>query len=415
MLELLAPAGNFERFETALLYGADAFYLAGKEFGLRAFAGNFTNEEIERACSLAHEKNKKVYVTMNVIARDADFDGIDEYAQFLLDVKVDGVIVSDVGVIYYLRQHFPALDIHVSTQANVINSQSAKFFADLGVKRIVLARELSLEQIKEIRRNIPQEVELEAFVHGAMCISYSGRCLLSNYLKNRDANHGECVQPCRWKYYVREEKRNDLMEVEEDERGTYLFSSKDLCLIDHLKELEDAGVYSLKIEGRMKTAYYVATVVNAYRKAIDMLPSSPTEELKRELTKMSHRKYITGFFDGTWGDDFTETEKMTQDFDFVGFVTGSGDGYINVNQRNLMKIGDEIEILSPNENHFNKTFVIDEILDEEGNRLERANIAEQKIKIKCPFALEYGDILRKENKKWFSLLFLGIEFWNGMC
>lgn len=399
MLELLAPAGNFERFETALLYGADAFYLAGKEFGLRAFAGNFSNEEIERACTLAHEKNKKVYVTMNVIARDADFNGIDEYAQFLLDAKVDGVIVSDVGVIYYLRKNFPALDIHVSTQANVINSQSAKFFADLGVKRIVLARELSLEQIKEIRKNIPNDVELEAFVHGAMCISYSGRCLLSNYLKNRDANHGECVQPCRWKYYVREEKRNDLMEVEEDERGTYLFSSKDLCLIDHLKELEDAGVYSLKIEGRMKTAYYVATVVNAYRKAIDMLPSSPTEEIKRELTKMSHRKYITGFFDGTWGDDFTEKEKMTQDFDFVGFVTGNENGYINVNQRNLMKIGDEIEILSPNKNHFNKKFIIDEILDEEGNNLERANIAEQKIKIKCPFALEYGDILRKENKK----------------
>jgi len=399
MLELLAPAGNFERFETALLYGADAFYLAGKEFGLRAFAGNFSNEEIAKACQMAHEKNKKVYVTMNVIARDADFNGIDEYAQVLLDAKVDGVIVSDVGVIYYLRNKFPDLDIHVSTQANVINSQSAKFFADLGVKRIVLARELSIEQIKEIRKNIPDEVELEAFVHGSMCISYSGRCLLSNYLKNRDANHGECVQPCRWKYYVREEKRNDLMEVQEDEKGTYLFSSKDLCLIDHLKELEDAGVYSLKIEGRMKTAYYVATVVNAYRRAIDMLPNKPTEEIKRELTKMSHRKYITGFFDGTWGDDFTEQEKITQDFDFVGFVTGNEKGYINVNQRNFMKIGDELEILSPNNDHFNKKFTIKEILDEEGNSLEKANVAEQKIRIRCPYPLEYGDILRKENKK----------------
>ncbi len=399
MLELLAPAGNFERFETALLYGADAFYLAGKEFGLRAFAGNFSNEEIAKACQMAHEKNKKVYVTMNVIARDADFNGIDEYAQVLLDAKVDGVIVSDVGVIYYLRNKFPDLDIHVSTQANVINSQSAKFFADLGVKRIVLARELSIEQIKEIRKNIPDDVELEAFVHGSMCISYSGRCLLSNYLKNRDANHGECVQPCRWKYYVREEKRNDLMEVQEDERGTYLFSSKDLCLIDHLKELEEAGVYSLKIEGRMKTAYYVATVVNAYRRAIDMLPNKPTEEIKRELTKMSHRKYITGFFDGTWGDDFTEQEKITQDFDFVGFVTGNENGYINVNQRNFMKLGEEVEILSPNDDHFNKKFTIEEILDEDGNMLEKANVAEQKIRIKCPYALEYGDILRKENKK----------------
>ena len=399
MLELLAPAGTFERFETALRFGADAFYLAGKKFGMRAFAGNFTNEEIEKACSLAHEKGKKVYVTLNVIARDADFVGLDEYVSFLIKAKVDAVIVSDVGVIYYLRQHFPQLDIHISTQANVINSQSAKFFADLGAKRIVLARELSLEQIKEIRKNLPKEVELEAFVHGSMCMSYSGRCMLSNYLKNRDANYGECVQPCRWKYFVREEKRNDLMEVQEDERGTYIFSSKDLCLVDHLKELEEAGVYSLKVEGRMKTAYYVATVINAYRKAIDMLPNPPTEEIKRELSKMSHRKYITAFFDGSWGDDFTEQEKITQDFDFVGFVTGSENGYINVNQRNFMKIGDEIEILSPTKEFFNKRFVIEEILDEEGSSLEKANIAEQKIRIKCPFALEYGDILRKENKK----------------
>ena len=399
MLELLAPAGNFERFETGLLYGADAFYLAGKELGMRAFAGNLSNEEIEKACSIAHEKGKKVYVTINVVARDDDFVGLDDYVRFLIKAKVDAVIVSDVGVIYYLRQKFPQLDIHVSTQANVINSQSAKFFADLGVKRIVLARELSLEQIKQIRKNIPKEVELEAFVHGSMCMSYSGRCMLSNYLKNRDANHGECVQPCRWKYYVREEKCNDLMEVQEDERGTYIFSSKDLCLVDYLKELEEAGVYSLKIEGRMKTAYYVATVVNAYRKAIDLLPQKPTDEIKRELSKMSHRKYITAFFDGSWGDDFTEQEKITQDFDFVGFVTGSKDGYINVNQRNFMKLGDEIEILSPNSEHFNKRFIIEEILDEEGNNLEKANIAEQKIRIKCPYALAYGDILRKENKK----------------
>ena len=398
MLELLAPAGNYERFETGLLYGADAFYLAGKSFGLRAFAGNFSDEEIKKACKVAHEKGKKIYVTLNIVAKDEDFEGLDEYAQTLVDAKVDGVIVSDVGIIYYLRQNFPSLDVHVSTQANVINSKSAKFFADLGVKRIVLARELSLEQIKNIRKNLPKEVELEAFVHGSMCISYSGRCLLSNYLKCRDANHGECVQPCRWKYYVREEKRNDSMEVEEDERGTYIFSSKDLCLIDHLKELEDAGVNSLKIEGRMKTAYYVATVVNAYRKAIDMLPNKPTEEIKNELTKMSHRKYITGFFDGTWGDDFTEQEKITQDYDFVGFVTGNKDGYILVNQRNFMKIGDEIEILSPNNDVFNKTFTITEILDENNEQLEKANIAEQKIKIKCPYPLTYGDILRKKVK-----------------
>ena len=399
MLELLAPAGSYERFETGLLYGADAFYLAGKEFGLRAFAGNFSNEEIEKACKLAHEKGKKVYVTMNVVAKDADFEGVDNYVSFLIKSKVDAVIVSDVGLISYLRENFPELDIHVSTQANVINSYSANFFAKMGVKRIVLARELSLTQIKEIRKNLPDEVELEMFVHGSMCMSYSGRCMLSNYLKNRDANHGECVQPCRWKYYVREEKRDDLMEVQEDERGTYIFSSKDLCLIDYLKELEGAGVYSLKVEGRMKSAYYVATVINAYRKAIDMLPLKPNDEIKRELSKMSHRKYITGFYDGTWGDDFVEQEKMTQDFDFVGFVTGNEEGYIKVNQRNFMKIGDKIEILSPNSAYFNKTFIIDEILDEENNRLEKANIAEQKIKIRCQYPLEYGDILRKENKK----------------
>lgn len=394
-MELLAPAGNYEKFKAALNFGADAVYLSGKKFGLRAFAGNFTNEEIHSACAEAHALNKKVYVTLNIVAKDEDFKGLDEYLDFLQEARVDGVIVSDVGLIYYIRQYAPNLDVHVSTQANVINSMSAKFFADLGVKRIVLARELNIQQIKDIRKNLDPKVELEVFVHGAMCISYSGRCLLSNYFTGRDSNHGECVQCCRWKYTVKETSREDENEVQEDERGTYIFNSKDMNLINHLQELKDAGVDSFKIEGRMKSMFYVATVVNAYRKAINILPNKPNKQLNDELLKISHRRYTTGFMFGADDKEYLEDSMPIQSSEFVAVVLGMKDDRIVLEQRNNFKNGAKLEVLSPTDN-FLKEIEVADLRNEEGNEISVANVAKQVVSIKSNgLTLNPGDILRR--------------------
>ena len=395
-MELLAPAGNFEKFETALYFGADAIYLSGKAFGLRAFAGNFSDEEIALATKKAHKLGKKVYVTVNIVAKDQDFVGLDDYLKVLVDAKVDAVIVSDVGLIAYIREKAPTLNIHVSTQANVINSYSAKFFADMGVTRIVLARELSLQDIKNIRKNLDKKVELECFVHGAMCISYSGRCLLSNYFTGRDSNHGACVQCCRWKYMVREVSREDENEVQEDERGTYIFNSKDMNLVNHLQELKDAGVDSFKIEGRMKSAYYVATVVNAYRKAIDSLPNKPTKDILEELEKTSHRRYTTGFMFNSDDKEFLEDSMPVQTSEFIAVVKGEKDGRLLIEQRNHFKNGDTLEILSPDDKLFKKTIKIEDMQDEEGDKVEVANVAKQILSVKSNgLNLHDGDILRK--------------------
>lgn len=395
-MELLAPAGNYEKFKTALYFGADAVYLSGKNFGLRAFAGNFTNEEILRACREAHSLNKKVYVTLNILAKDIDFVNLNEYLDFLTSAKVDGVIASDVGIIYHIRKYAPNLDVHVSTQANVTNSASANFFADMGVKRIVLARELSLGEIKEIRKNLDKSVELEAFVHGAMCISYSGRCLLSNYFTGRDSNHGECVQCCRWKYTVKETSREDENEVQEDERGTYIFNSKDMNLINYLNELKEAGVDSLKIEGRMKSVYYVATVVNAYKKALKMLPNKPTKEICDELEKTSHRRYTTGFLLGDDDKEFLETSNPVQKSEFMGVVVKEENKRLYLEQRNNIKNGYVLQVLSPNDDVFNKEFVVEDMQNEDGEKIEVANVAKQIISIKSPgLKLNAGDIVRK--------------------
>lgn len=398
-MELLAPAGNYEKFKTALHFGADAVYLAGKKFGLRAFAGNFSDEEILSACREAHDLGKKVYITLNIVAKESDFEGLSEYLSLLQKAKVDGVIVSDLGIISYMRKNFPELDVHVSTQANVNNSLTAKLFADMGCKRIVLARELSLEEIRNIRKNLDPKVELEVFAHGAMCISYSGRCLLSNYLIGRDANHGACVQACRWKYTIKEMSRENEMEIQEDDRGTYILNSKDLCLINHLKELEDAGVASCKIEGRMKSPYYVGTVVNAYRKALDMLPKVATSDLYFELEKTSHRKFTTGFVFGADDKEFLEASMPVQTHEFMALVLGMSGDRILLEQRNNFREGDVLEILSPNSEVFNKQIVAKDILDEEGNRISVANKAQQKISISaCGFKLCEGDILRKKSE-----------------
>ena len=394
-MELLAPAGNMEKLKTALYFGADAIYLAGKAYGLRAFAGNFEREELIEAVKLAHEMNKKVYVTVNIVAHNRDFENLEEYLKFLYDIGVDAIIVSDIGIINLARKVVKNLEIHVSTQANITNKYAAKFFCDLGVKRLVLARELSLEEIREIREYIPKEVELETFVHGAMCISYSGRCLLSNYLRHRDSNCGACVQACRWAYTIKEIKSNDEYEIQEDSRGTYILNSKDLCLIEHLKELIDAGITSFKVEGRMKSVYYVANVTNAYRRALDNL-ENPNFDLIAEVKKSSHRNYTTGFYFNEGERECLEQSLPVSTHDFVGVVLhNTQDDVTIVEQRNMFKVGDELEILSPTDN-FNKIVKVLEIKDEEGNDVVEARKVQQKLFVKLGIKLNAGDILRKK-------------------
>ncbi len=396
-MELLAPAGNYEKFLTALHFGADAVYLAGNRFGLRAFAGNFSDEEIKKAVALAHSLKKKVYVTLNIIAHDADFEGLKEYLLFLQnEAKVDAVIVADIGIMQFVRINAPLLDIHLSTQANIINSYSANFFAELGVKRLILARELSLKEIANIRKNLSPKVQIEVFVHGAMCMAYSGRCLLSNYLSGRDSNHGECVQACRWKYYVREVSREDELEVEEDDKGSYIFNSRDLNMLPYLKELKDAGVDSIKIEGRMKSSFYVATVVNAYRMALDILPKKPTEEICEELMKASHRRYTTGFYFDETNRQYQEDSTPVQNSEFVALVTSDGDGKtVEVEMRNKFSVGDTLEILSPDKKTFNKKLRVEKIISSNGESVDSVKKVQEKVVINCPYLLKKGDILRR--------------------
>ena len=389
MVELLAPAGTFLKLKTAFKFGADAVYFAGKKFGLRAFAGNFEDDEIEKAVNYAHSLNKKVYITVNILAHEADFDGLKEYIEYLDKIGVDAVIVADVGIIKLIRDVAPNLDIHVSTQANVTNSYSAKFFQDMGVKRIVLARELSIEEIKKIHEAVP-DMELEAFVHGAMCISYSGRCLLSNYFTGRDSNRGACVQACRWEYTITEKSRQgQQFPIEEDERGTYILNSKDLCMIKHLKELEEAGVCSFKIEGRMKSEYYVACTVNAYRRAIN------GEDVDiSELEKSSHRLFTTGFYFGEKDKECFTSSSPVQTHEFMALVLEDAkDGYVKIEQRNRFKVGDTLEVLSPDEN-FNKKIKITEIKNLKGELIDDAKKVQEMLLLKTDLHLKEGDILR---------------------
>ena len=392
-MELLAPAGNFDKLVAAVHFGADAVYFSGKRYGLRAFAGNFDDEEIIKAMNFLHEHDKKGYITLNIVANDSDFDNLDKYLNLLVNAKVDGLIVSDVGLIYYIRKNFPSLNVHVSTQANINNSYSAKFFADMGVTRIVLARELNLKQIKEIYDNVGNKVELEAFGHGAMCISYSGRCLLSNYMAGRDSNRGACVQACRWEYAIREVNKNEEYPIEQDARGTYILNSKDLCMIEHIKELENAGVYSLKIEGRMKSDYYVASVVNAYRRAID--GKNDLQTLKFELEKTSHRRYTTGFYFNSNDKEYLESSMPVQTAVFVAkVIEDSKNGMAKLEMRNRFKINDELEILSP-DNTFLKKIKIEKIIDSKGEEINDCKKVQEIVLVNCPYQLKEGDILRK--------------------
>ena len=402
-VELLAPAGNFSKLKTALYYGADAVYVGGKNFSLRAFSDNFSFEELKEAVLYTHNLGKKIYVTVNVYAKNCDFESLKTYLPYLYDIGVDGVIVSDPGVIYIAKQVAPKLELHLSTQANTQNKFSAKFWEEQGVKRIVLARELSLSEIKEIKDEL-NGTELEAFIHGAMCISYSGRCLLSGYLTGRDGNRGECVQACRWNYAIKEvNKEESYYPIEEDERGTYILNSKDLNLLDYIGEMIYSGVNSFKIEGRMKGEYYLATVINAYRRAIDeyykvgsTYKNNPLYQA--ELKKTFHRAFTTAYAFGKNDDTVNyENSQSTGDSLFIASVLGYDNekGAILVEMRNRFKVGDVLEVLSPSDN-FNKKIVVTKIETENGEDIKDAKIVQQKLLIFTDIKLNCGDILRRD-------------------
>lgn len=400
--ELLAPAGNMEKLKMALLYGADAVYLGGKAFGLRAFGGNFTNEELQEAVDFAHKLGKKIYVTVNIFPHNSDIAKLPAYLTFLNEIKVDAILVADLGVFTLAKEYAPDVELHISTQANNTNWVAVNAWAELGASRVVLAREMSLEEIKEIREKC--SVELEMFVHGAMCISYSGRCLMSNYLTGRDANRGSCAQPCRWNYALVEEKRpGQYFPVLEDERGTYIFNSKDMCLLPYLPDVIASGVDSLKIEGRMKSVHYAASVVKAYREAIDSYFAAPEQfEVKKEwveeLDKVSHRAYTTGFYYGrpTEKDQIYGTSSYTQTSDFVGLVLDYDEktGFATVEQRNNMKVGQEIEIFQPHLAGYRQ--ILQEMYNDEGEAIQVAPHPQQIVKIRMDKPVEPYGILRRD-------------------
>lgn len=402
--ELLIPASSLEVLKTAVIYGADAVYIGGEMYGLRAKAKNFSMEDMKAGIAFAHEHGKKVYVTANIVAHNYDLDGVREYFKELKEIGPDALIISDPGVFMIAREEVPEIEIHISTQANSTNYMTYQFWHAQGATRVVAARELSLAELKEIRNNIPDELEIEAFVHGAMCISHSGRCLLSNYFTGRDANHGACTHPCRWKYAVMEESRpGEYLPVYENERGTYIFNSKDLCMVEHIPELIDAGIDSLKIEGRMKTALYVATVARTYRKALDDFAIS--EEHYREnmdyyhseISKCTYRQFTTGFYFGKTDENsqIYTSNTYEKEYTYIGIVQGMNDkGMVELEQRNKFSIGETIEIMVPTGE--NETVTVRSIEDEDGVFMESAPHPKQKIFVDFGRAIPVGYLLRRK-------------------
>lgn len=393
--ELLAPAGSFEKLKTALNFGADAVYLGGKSFSLRSFSENFTAEELREGIRYAHERGRKVYVTVNIFAKNADFPALSDTLAYLQEIGADAALVTDPGVFSLAKKVAPKLNLHISTQANTTNQYAAKFWQEQGAERVVLARELSLAEIAQIHAYCP-DLQLEAFIHGAMCISYSGRCLLSNYLAGRDSNRGACVQACRWKYTVRAQREESAqggeLEVQEDERGTYLLNSKDLNMLPYLDELAKAGVCSFKIEGRMKSSYYLATVVNAYRRVLDGTLS--VTEAQAELKKVAHRAFTAAYALGENAETVNYTDSQESGTrEYVADVLEGGDCPL-IQMRNRFRAGEELEILSPSDS-FNRRFTVQEMKDEQGNTVADAKLVMQKLQLRCPYPLAKGDILRK--------------------
>ena len=402
-IELLAPAGDLEKLKMAIIYGADAVYLGGEAFGMRKASKNFTLQDIQEGVRFAHERGKKVYVTLNIVPHDRDMEGLEEYALDLERIGVDAFIVSDPGMFTVIRRTTPDMEIHISTQASVTNYETIMFWYNLGVRRIVLARELSFQEIETITEKLPEDLDIEAFVHGAMCMSYSGRCLISNYMTGRDANMGDCAQPCRYKYHVVEEKRpGEYFPIEEHEEGTFLFNSKDLCMIEHLPQVIGSGIMSLKIEGRVKSSYYVATVIRSYRMALDAYLEDPENYQYNpawldEIKKVSHRDFTTGFFfkkPGTEDHGYTHSSYI-RGYDFVGMVLDydKETGLATVEQRNRMFLGDEIEIFGPGKDYFVQK--IQEMWDNEGNEIEVAPHPQQIIKIRTDQEVQRFDLIRK--------------------
>ena len=402
--ELLIPASSLEVLKIAVIYGADAVYIGGEAFGLRAKAKNFSMEEIREGIAFAHAHDVKVYITANILAHNGDLDGVREYFAELREIKPDALIISDPGVYMIAKEVCPEIERHISTQANNTNYGTYRFWYEQGAKRVVSARELSLAEIREIRANIPDDLEIETFIHGAMCISYSGRCLLSNYFTGRDANQGACTHPCRWKYAVVEEKRpGEYLPVYENERGTYIFNSKDLCMIEHIPELMESGIDSFKIEGRMKTALYVATVARTYRRAIDDYKQSP--ELYREhmawyqeqISNCTYRQFTTGFFFGKPSDEaqIYDNNTYVKEYTYLGIVGEQNEeGLYRVEQRNKFSVGESIEVMKPD--GANITVTVQRIVDEEGNDMESAPHPKQVLYIDLGQPLAMYDILRRK-------------------
>lgn len=401
--ELLAPAGDMNKLKTAFYFGADAAYVGGKNFSLRAQAGNFTDEELAEAVRYAHELGKKLYVTVNILARNDDIKEAAEYLKFLERIGADGAIISDAGLVALAKEVAPELPVNLSTQANTLNFKAARLWKEFGVKRVILARELSLKEIREISE-ANDGLEIETFIHGAMCISYSGRCLLSDYRTGRKSNRGECVQACRWNYEIREKGSSGaFMEMEEDARGTYILNSKDLCLVDILDELINAGVCSMKIEGRMKSEYYLATVINAYRRALDELYEKGAEYKKNslyksELNKTAHREFTTAYLLGE--NDRTENFSDSQSVGTHKFIASvledtNEEGYALIEMRNRFVGGDVLEVLSPSKS-FNKKIVVLKMTDEKGEIILDAKLVQQRVRLYTSVHLCAGDMLRKK-------------------
>lgn len=410
-IELLAPAGDEECLRSALDYGCDAVYLAGKSFGMRAGAKNFDMDGLDRAVRLAHERGVKVHLTCNTIPLNSEIEQFPKYIAAAQECGVDAAIACDLGVISMIKEYAPKMELHISTQTGVVNYQTAIELYKMGAKRVVLAREVGLEDIREIRRRIPADMEIETFVHGAMCVSFSGRCLISEYLTGRGANRGECAQPCRWSYYLMEEKRpNQFFKVFEDERGSYILNSRDMCMIDHLDDLIDAGVTSFKIEGRAKSAYYVALTVNAYRAALDscLKGEKPPKWVLDEVNKISHRPYSTGFFYGkptdgsgtqdpnivTNGGQYFADSGYMRDYDFVGVVDYCEDGVMYLTQRNYFTLSDELELLPPHAEPI--LFKPESMFGADGTQIDIARRATEKLSIPTAIVVPPHTILRKK-------------------
>ena len=405
--ELLVPASSLEVLKIATIFGADAVYIGGEAFGLRAKARNFTKEEMAQGIAFAHEHGVKVYVTVNILAHNYDLEGVREYLKELKELAPDALIIADPGIFTYAKEICPEIERHISTQANNTNYETYRFWYQLGAKRVVTARELSLEEIRQIRAHIPDDMEIETFIHGAMCISYSGRCLLSNYLLGSDANQGACTHPCRWKYSIVEESRpGEYMPVYENERGTYIFNSKDLCMIEHMDDILTSGIDSLKIEGRMKTALYVATVARTYRKAIDDYFEDPAKYqanmswYQEQIAGCTYRKFTTGFFYGKPSEEAQIYDNNTYEkgYTYLGFAEKVDErGLVQITQRNKFSVGETIEIMKPDGE--NKIVMVKAIYDEEGNSVESAPHPQQKLFVDLGGGVEVYDILRRSERE----------------